>query len=92
MVSGGPVITGPDLEQRNQMKARFHMVSLFQIYSVYGMRFSDLLGGFSSEAGGERILIELFSYECRKPMEIVIISLPEIKKTIMVVTGGGQFL
>jgi predicted XRE-type DNA-binding protein len=54
------------------MKARFHMVSLFQIYSVYGMRFSDLLGGFSSEAGGERILIKLTSYERRKPMEIVV--------------------
>jgi len=36
------------------MKARFHLSSLFQICSVYGPMFSALLGGSSSEAGGEK--------------------------------------
>jgi hypothetical protein len=44
------------------MEARFHLSSLFPIYSVYGMRFSDLLGGPSSEAGGKKILIKLILY------------------------------
>ena len=54
---------GLSLNKELKWRLAFHLSSLFPIYSVYGMRFSDLLGGPSSKAGGKKILIKLMLYK-----------------------------